>query len=126
MANKPLRMAPHLVQTVSVRGMMQDVIVALLPALAMSVFLFGWWVLVLCAVSVGSCVLFEYFYRRFTHQSGSIGDLSACVTGLLLCMTLPSDSSWWVPVLGAAFAIVVVKQFYGGLGRNFMNPALAG
>ena len=84
MANKPLRMAPHLVQTVSVRGMMQDVIVALLPALAMSVFLFGWWVLVLCAVSVGSCVLFEHLYRRFTHQNDSIGDLSACVTGLLL------------------------------------------
>lgn len=126
MANKPLRMAPHLVQTVSVRGMMQDVIVALLPALAMSVFLFGWWVLVLCAVSVGSCVLFEHLYRRFTHQNDSIGDLSACVTGLLLCMTLPSDASWWVPVLGAVFAIVVVKQFYGGLGRNFMNPALGG
>lgn len=126
MDNKTLRMAPHMVQTVSVRGMMQDVIIALLPALAMSVFLFGWWVLVLCAVSVGSCVLFEYLYRRFTRQSGSLGDLSACVTGLLLCMTLPADASWWVPVLGAAFAIVVVKQFYGGLGRNFMNPALGG
>ena len=126
MANKNPRMAPHMVQTVSVRGMMLDVIIALLPALAMSVFLFGWWVLVLCAVSVGSCVLFEYLYRRFTRQSGSIGDLSACVTGMLLCMTLPSDAAWWVPVLGAAFAIVVVKQFYGGLGRNFMNPALGG
>ncbi len=122
----PLRTAPHLIQTASVRGMMQDVIVALLPAFAMSVFLFGWWVLVLCAISVGSCLLFEYGYRRLTHQSDSLGDLSACVTGLLLCMTLPSDASWWVPILGAAFGIVVVKQFYGGLGRNFMNPALAG
>ena len=121
-----LRQAPHLVQTASVRGMMLDVIVALLPALAMSVFLFGWWVLVLCVISVGSCLLFEYGYRKLTHQNNSLGDLSACVTGLLLCMTLPSDASWWVPILGAAFAIVVVKQFYGGLGRNFMNPALAG
>jgi len=126
MENKTPRIAPHLVQTVSVRGMMLDVIVALLPALAMAVFLFGRWVLVLCAISVGSCLLFEYGYRKLTRQSNSLGDLSACVTGLLLCMTLPSDSAWWVPVLGAAFAIVVVKQFYGGLGRNFMNPALAG
>lgn len=126
MTDRGLRMAPHMVQTVSVRDMMQDVIVALIPAFAMSVFLFGWWVLVLCAVSVGSCVLFEFLYRRFTHQPDSIGDLSACVTGLLLCMTLPSDSAWWVPMLGAAFAIVVVKQFYGGVGRNFMNPALGG
>ena len=126
MTERTIRKAPHMVQNASVRGMMMDVIVALLPAFAMSVFLFGRWVLVLCALSVGSSVLFEYLYRRFTRQSNSIGDLSACVTGLLLCMTLPSDSAWWVPVLGAAFAIVVVKQFYGGVGRNFMNPALAG
>lgn len=126
MTTKPLRTAPHLVQSTSVRAMMLDVIVALVPTLCMSVFLFGWWVLVLCAISVGCCMAFEYAYRRFTHQSNTLGDLSACVTGLLLCLTLPSDSSWWVPVLGSAFAIVVVKQFYGGLGRNFMNPALAG
>ena len=126
MEKRELRVAPHLVQTVSVRSMMLDVIVALIPALAMSVFLFGWWVLVLCAISVSSCVLFEYGYRKLTHQSNTLGDLSACVTGLLLCMTLPSDAAWWVPILGAAFAIVVVKQFYGGVGRNFMNPALAG
>ena len=106
MDKRNLRIAPHLVQTVSVRSMMLDVIVALIPALAMSVFLFGWWVLVLCAISVGSCMLFEYGYRKFTRQSNTLGDLSACVTGLLLCMTLPSDASWWVPVLGAAFAIV--------------------
>ena len=126
MEKRNLRIAPHLVQTVSVRSMMLDVIVALIPALAMSVFLFGWWVLVLCLISVGSCLLFEYGYRKLTRQNTSLSDLSACVTGLLLCMTLPSDAAWWVPVLGAAFAIVVVKQFYGGIGRNFMNPALAG
>ena len=126
MNDRIIRKAPHMVQTVSVRGMMLDVLVALLPAFAMSVFLFGKWVLVLCALSVGSCVFFEYLYRRLTGQSNRIGDLSACVTGLLLCMTLPSDSAWWVPVLGAAFSIVVVKQFYGGAGRNFMNPALGG
>lgn len=126
MEKTSVRLAPHMVQTVSVEGMMQDVLIALLPTLAMSVFLFGWWVLVLCVLSVGSCMLFEYGYRRFTHQSNTLRDLSACVTGLLLAMSLPSDSAWWVPILGAFFAIVVVKQFYGGLGRNFMNPALAG
>ena len=126
MHNATVRKAPHMVQTVSVRSMMLDVIVALMPAYAMSVFLFGGWVLVLGVLSVGSAVLFEYLYRRLTHQSSSIGDLSACVTGLVLCMTLPSDSAWWVPVMGSAFAIVVVKQFYGGVGRNFMNPALGG
>ena len=93
MTDRVIRKAPHMVQTASVRGMMLDVLVALLPAFAMSVFLFGRWVLVLCALSVGSSVLFEYLYRRLTHQSNSIGDLSACVTGLLLCMTLPSDSA---------------------------------
>ena len=123
---KNLRIAPHMVQTVSVRGMMLDVIVALLPALAMAVFLFGWWVLALCAISVASCVGFEALYRRLTHQSSAAHDLSACVTGLLLALTLPPTAGWWAPVLGGFFAVVVVKQFYGGLGRNFMNPALGG
>jgi len=120
------RVAPHMVQTVSVRGMMLDVIVALIPALAMAVFLFGWWVLALCAISVASCVGFEQLYRLITRQKSVAHDLSACVTGLLLCLTLPPEAGWWAPVLGGFFAVVVVKQFYGGLGRNFMNPALGG
>ena len=106
--------------------MMLDVIVALLPALGMAVFFFGPRVLALCAVSVASSVGFELLYRLLTRQSLSIGDLSACVTGLLLALSLPASAPFWVPVMGAGFAIIVVKQFYGGLGRNFMNPALAG
>ena len=106
--------------------MMLDVIVALLPALGMAVFFFGPRVLALCAVSVASSVGFELLYRLLTRQSLSVGDLSACVTGLLLALSLPAGAPYWVPVMGAAFAIIVVKQFYGGLGRNFMNPALAG
>ena len=106
--------------------MMADVIVALLPTLGMAMFFFGPRALALCAVSVVSCVIFELLYRLLTRQSSSVGDLSACVTGLLLALSLPASSPYWVPVLGAAFAIIVVKQFYGGLGRNFMNPALAG
>ena len=123
---RSMRLPPQVAQPSNTAAMMTDVLVALLPALAMAVFFFGPRVLVLCAVSVGSCVLLEYGYRRLTHQSSTVGDLSACVTGLLLALSLPSSAAYWVPVLGAAFAIVVVKQFYGGLGKNFMNPALAG
>ena len=123
---RSLRLPPQVAQPANTRSMMADVLVALLPALAMAFFFFGPRVLVLCALSVGSCVLLEYGYRRLTRQSNTVGDLSACVTGLLLALSLPATAAYWVPVLGAAFAIVVVKQFYGGLGRNFMNPALAG
>ena len=123
---RSFRLPPQVAQPSNTAAMMTDVLVALLPALAMAVFFFGPRVLVLCAISVGSCVLLEYGYRRLTHQSDTIRDLSACVTGLLLALSLPVTAAYWVPVLGAAFAIVVVKQFYGGLGKNFMNPALAG
>ena len=105
---------------------MLDVIVALLPALGMAVYLFGPRVLALTLVSVAACVGAEYGYRRLMGLSNTVGDLSACVTGLLLAMSLPVTAPYWAPVLGGVFAIVVVKQFYGGLGRNFMNPALAG
>ena len=118
------RMSPQLRQPANTRAMMVDVMVALVPALAMGVFMFGVRVLVLAAISVASCVLFEFLYRRMVGESDSVRDLSACVTGLLLAMSLPATASYWVPVLGGAFAIVVVKQFYGGLGKNFMNPAL--
>ena len=122
----PRRLSPQLRQPSTTRAMMLDVMVALTPALGMAVFFFGPRALVLCAVSVVSCALFELLYRLLTRQSLSVADLSACVTGLLLALSLPASTPYWVPVMGSAFAIVVVKQFYGGLGRNFMNPALAG
>lgn len=122
----PKRMSPQLRQPSTTRAMMLDVMVALTPALGMAIFFFGLRALSLTAVSVGSCVLFEALYRLLTRQRQSIGDLSACVTGLLLALSLPASTPYWVPVMGAAFGIIVVKQFYGGLGRNFMNPALAG
>ena len=122
----PKRLSPQLRQPSTTRAMMLDVMVALTPALGMAVFFFGPRALVLTAVSMGSCVLFEALYRLLTRQRQSIGDLSACVTGLLLALSLPASAPYWVPVMGAAFAIIVVKQFYGGMGRNFMNPALAG
>ena len=120
----PVRVSPNVGQPASTAAMMGDVLVALLPALAMSVFFFGFRALVLCAVSVASCVGLEYLYRRLTRQKQTIGDLSACVTGLLLAMSLPASSAYWVPVVGSLFSILVIKQLYGGIGKNFMNPAL--
>lgn len=125
-SSRSLRLPPQVGQPSTTASMMTDVMVALLPALAMAVFFFGLRALVLTAVSVGACIFFEALYRRLTGQDDTIRDLSACVTGMLLAMCLPAASAYWVPVLGAAFAIIVVKQFYGGLGKNFMNPALAG
>ena len=126
MADLRTSVPPQLAQATSTTSIMLDVIVALIPALGMSVYLFGPRVLALTLISVGACVLSEYLYRRLTHQSNTLRDCSACVTGLLLAMCLPAASPYWVPLLGGVFAIVVVKQFYGGLGKNFMNPALAG
>ena len=117
---------PCIKDRASVDSIMLDVLVALTPALVMGAFLFGFRVLVLAAISVLSCMGFELLYCRWTKKPVTIRDLSACVTGLLLAMTLPVTAPYWAPVLGGAFAIIVVKQFYGGLGKNFMNPALAG
>ena len=122
----PAHLSPQLRQNATTQAMMLDVMVALVPTLGMAVFLFGPRVLALCAISIAACVCFEWLYRRLTHQSSTISDLSACVTGMLLALSLPVSSPYWVPVLGGAFGIIVVKQFYGGLGKNFMNPALAG
>ena len=120
------RLSPQLRQPSTTRAMMVDMLVSLTPALGMAVFFFGARALTLTAVSVLSCMFFEALYRLLTRQTITVGDLSACVTGLLLALSLPASAPYWVPVMGAAFAIIVVKQFYGGLGKNFMNPALAG
>ena len=106
--------------------LMLRVILALLPAVAVSVWQFGWNPLIVIASSVLSAVFFEWAYRKATHKSATIGDLSAVVTGLLLALTLPPSAPWWLPVIGTFFGIVVVKQLYGGIGKNFLNPALAG
>jgi len=117
---------PQVGRPASAASMMAEVMIALLPSLGMAVFFFGSRVLALCAVSIVSCVGFEALYRFLTRQEQVWWDLSACVTGLLLAMSLPASAPYWAPVLGGAFAVIVVKQFYGGLGKNFMNPALGG
>lgn len=108
------------------KSIMLDVIIALIPALAIAVTQFGWKLLVPVAASTASAVFFEWAYRKLMHKDCRIGDLSACVTGLLLGMVLPPSTPWWLPIVGSFFAIVVVKQLYGGIGKNFLNPALAG
>ncbi|MBQ3210989.1 MAG: RnfABCDGE type electron transport complex subunit D [Oscillospiraceae bacterium] len=108
------------------KRIMLDVIIGLLPAVVVAVMQFGWYPLVVIASSILSCVFFEWLYRKLMKKDCTIGDLSAVVTGLLLALTLPPSAPWWLPVIGAAFAIVVVKQLYGGIGKNFLNPALAG
>ena len=107
------------------RRLMLDVILALLPAVGVAVWQFGFYCLLMIGVSVASAVFFEWGYRRLLKKSASIGDLSAALTGLLIALTMPPAAPLWLPVIGSFFAIVVVKQLYGGLGKNFLNPALA-
>ncbi|MEG1790310.1 MAG: RnfABCDGE type electron transport complex subunit D [Oscillospiraceae bacterium] len=107
-------------------AIMMDVLIALIPALCVAVYIFGVNVLILLCVSVGSSVFFEWGYRKLMKKKSSIRDLSAVVTGTLLCCVLPPSAPWWMPVIGSLFAIVVVKQLYGGIGKNFLNPAMAG
>lgn len=110
----------------STKYLMLDVIIALVPCLAVAVFQFGAKLLIMTAASVASAVFFEWGYRRLMKKDCRIWDLSAVVTGLILALTLPAQTPWWVAVIGSFFAIVVVKQLYGGIGKNFLNPALAG
>ena len=107
------------------RHIMLDVIIALLPAVAVAVWQFGLYPLAVIAVSMASAAFFEWGYRKLMKKNNTIGDLSALLTGLLLALTLPPTVPLWLPVIGTFFAIVVVKQLYGGIGKNFLNPALA-
>ena len=108
------------------KRLMLDVIIALIPAIIVGVLQFGLYPLVLLLTGVCSAVFWEWGYRRLFKKEASIGDLSAVLTGLLLALTMPPTAPWWLPVIGTFFGIVVVKQLYGGIGKNFLNPALAG
>ncbi len=104
---------------------MLDVIIALVPAMVVGIIMFGVKALMLIAVSVASAVFWEWGYRKLMKKPSSIGDLSACVTGILVALVIPVGAPWWMPVVGTFFAMVIVKQLYGGIGKNFLNPALA-
>lgn len=118
--------SPHFRAKDTTTGIMLDVIIAMLPALVASVILFGFRSLLLTAASVVACVVFEYLSRRVMKRHNTIGDLSAVVTGMLLAFNLPSTMPLWMVIIGAFVAIVIAKQFFGGIGNNFVNPALIG
>ena len=119
--------SPHIHGAESTRRIMGDVVLALLPALLVSVYVLGWRVLFVTAVSVVACVAFEYLIARFLlKRRSTIGDLSAVVTGLLLAFNLPTGIPWWIVVIGALVAIGIGKMTFGGLGCNPFNPALTG
>ena len=100
------------------------VVISLLPASIFGICNFGLHALVLILVTIASCVASEWIYEKIVHKKSTINDLSAVVTGLLLALNLPPTLPWWQAVLGGVFAIVIVKMLFGGLGQNFMNPAL--
>lgn len=117
--------SPHIRESHSVQSIMLDVIIALLPAMLVSVYFFGFKALILIFVTILSCVAFEAIWGRLTKQPIAIKDLSAVVTGLLLAFNLPADAPIYVAIVGSFVAIILVKQMFGGLGQNFINPALA-
>lgn len=117
-------LAPHIKSDQSVRRIMLDVIIAMVPAILGSIYFFGLSAVKLLLVSVISALAFEAATQKFFKKDILIGDLSAVVTGILLAFNLPANAPWWVAVFGAGFAIIIVKEFFGGIGSNFMNPAL--
>jgi electron transport complex protein RnfD len=116
--------SPHVREKMDTQKIMLWVIISLLPATIFGIFNFGPRALWVVILSIISCVASEYVYDKIVHKKNTISDLSAVVTGLLLGLNLPHTVSWFVPVLGGIFGIVVVKMLFGGLGQNFMNPAL--
>lgn len=116
--------APHITSPDTTQKIMQRVCIALLPTLAASCVIFGWRALLLTAITVAACVLFEYGWCKLRKKEVCTGDFSAVVTGMLLAFNLPAGLPWWMAVVGAFIAIIVVKQLFGGLGCNFANPAI--
>lgn len=116
--------APHIFSKTTTPVLMLDVIVALVPVIAAGIWLFGWNAARVLIISTSSCVIFELLWELLLKKPISVGDLSAVVTGVLLGLNLPSTAPWWMIVIGSAVAILLVKQLFGGLGDNFVNPAL--
>lgn len=126
-SNKPfyrVTSSPHIRAAHTVRSIMLNVIIALAPTGLMGIYFFGFNALAVIAVSVASAVTWEWLYCKIAKKPNTVGDLSAAVTGLLLAYNLPASVPLWLPVVGNGIAIVLVKQLFGGLGHNFVNPAL--
>lgn len=118
--------SPHVHSPITTQTIMRDVLIALMPALALSTYFFGFRALTVTLVSVLACVLFEKGFCKIRKMHDKTYDLSACVTGVLLAFVCPVTIPYWTIILGAFFAIVLVKMLFGGLGKNIVNPALAG
>ena len=116
---------PHAVSKDTTSNLMLDVILALIPATVWGIYQFGIYAGVLVLTSIVTCVVAEYIWQKAMKKPVTVGDYSAILTGLLIGMNLPPEVPIWIPIIGGAFAIIVVKQLYGGIGQNFMNPALA-
>lgn len=116
---------PHIRAKDTTSRMMLTVVIALLPTTFFGIYNFGWRAALIIALTIASTVLTEFLYEKIVGKKSTIGDFSAVVTGLLLALNLPVSVPWWIPVIGGVFAILVVKMLFGGLGQNFMNPALA-
>ena len=115
---------PHVRDKATTHSIMLDVIIALLPATLFGFYNFGLSAVITTVITVATCVIAEYAYQRFMGKKVTINDMSAALTGLLLALNLPAEVPFWLPIIGGLFAIIVVKQVFGGLGQNFMNPAL--
>lgn len=120
-----ISVSPHVRSQNTTKAVMRDVAIALLPVLAFGVYQFGIDALIIIAISVVTCVVSELLFELIAKKPITIFDYSAVVTGLILAINLPSTVPWWIPVIGGVFAIIGVKMLFGGLGQNFMNPALA-
>ena len=118
--------SPHVHCPVTTKTIMRDVVIALLPALAGSVYFFGLRALMVVLVSVAACLFFEWGYCKITKLDCKVYDFSAVVTGILLAFVCPVTIPYWCLILGDFFAIIVVKMIFGGVGKNIVNPALAG
>ena len=117
--------SPHVRCKDTTQNLMLDVVIAMLPAAAFGVYRFGVYALVVILATVAACVASEYIWQKLMHKPITVNDCSAVVTGMILALNMPPEIPVWIPMLGGVFAIIVVKQLYGGLGQNFMNPALA-
>ena len=123
--NRRLSTAPHVHHPVTTQRLMLFVIIALLPAAAAGVYAFGLPALLVLCISMASAVLSEFLWQKIARKPVRINDFSALVTGLILGLNLPATAPWWLAMIGSAFAVIIVKQLFGGLGDNFLNPAMA-
>ena len=122
--NYQVSVSPHVRDSITTEKIMLYVIMALLPSCIFGILNFGLHALLILTITPAAAVVSEYVYEKLMHKPVTVSDNSALLTGLLLAMNMPPGIDWWIPVVGAVFAIVIIKQLYGGLGQNFMNPAL--